>query len=194
MSQYLSRGAIVDRRRWGRQAPNIILSDTERNALEALCRQRTAPQLVVMRARIVLLAAEGMGSVEIGGALSVSPDMVGTWRQRWSRQSGVPLEEGSLEEGSLEKRLSDVPRPGKPARILPEQYCEIMAVACEEPAKSGRPITNWTTGELASEVIRRGIVETISPRQIGRFFKRSGTQAPPNTVLVSKSARRTTPS
>ena len=185
MSQYLSRGAIVDERRGGRRAPVIVLSDAERDGLESLCRQRTAPQQVVMRARIILMAAQGMSNVEIGSELSVSLDMVGIWRQRWSHQSGVPLEECSVED-----RLTDVPRSGKPARIMAEQYCLIMAVACEEPSKSGRPITNWTTGELANEVVKRGIVDTISPRQVGRFFKRSGSQASPNTVLARKGARR----
>ena len=47
----------------------------------------------------------------------------------------------------------------------------ILAVACEPPENSGRPVTHWTPRELADEVIKRGIVASISPRQVGRFLK-----------------------
>ena len=47
-----------------------------------------------------------------------------------------------------------------------------MALACEAPSASGRPISQWSTTELAAEVVRRGIVETISPRHAARLLKR----------------------
>ena len=47
---------------------------------------------------------------------------------------------------------------------------ERSAVACEPPEKSGRPVTEWTHAELADEVVRRGIVESISPRHLGRLL------------------------
>jgi putative transposase len=47
----------------------------------------------------------------------------------------------------------------------------IITVACEPPEKSGRPITHWTTPELADEVMKRGIVPSISARHVGRFLK-----------------------
>ena len=49
-----------------------------------------------------------------------------------------------------------------------------MAVACEVPQASNRPVSHWTPRELADEVIKRGMVPTISPRRIGRFFKGRG--------------------
>jgi putative transposase len=67
--------------------------------------------------------------------------------------------------------LSDRPRPGTPAKFTAEQVCQIIKVACEEPALSGRPITRWTPRELADEVVKREIVESISPTQVGRFLK-----------------------
>lgn len=45
-----------------------------------------------------------------------------------------------------------------------------MALACESPEDSGRPISHWTPRELADETIKRGIVKTISPRHLGRFL------------------------
>ena len=45
-----------------------------------------------------------------------------------------------------------------------------MAVACELPEQSDRPITHWTTRELADEVIKREIVPSISARTVGRIL------------------------
>jgi transposase len=49
-------------------------------------------------------------------------------------------------------------------------------VACEPPEKSGRPITHWTAAELADEVSQRGIVESISPSQVGRYLREAQLQ------------------
>ena len=46
-----------------------------------------------------------------------------------------------------------------------------MAIAGEPPEVSERPIRHWTPRELAAEAIKRGVVETISERHVGRFFK-----------------------
>jgi putative transposase len=48
----------------------------------------------------------------------------------------------------------------------------IVALACEAPGESGRPISQWSTTELAAEVMRRGIVDEISPRHAARLLKR----------------------
>ncbi|MCK8602811.1 helix-turn-helix domain-containing protein [Desulfoferrobacter suflitae] len=69
--------------------------------------------------------------------------------------------------------LTDEKRSGRPALFTPEQICQIVAMGCEKPEDSQRPISHWTARELADEAIKRGIVENISPRSAGRFFKRS---------------------
>ena len=51
-----------------------------------------------------------------------------------------------------------------------------MAVACEPPEKSGRPITHWTAQELTEEVVRRGIVASISPSQVSRYLREATLQ------------------
>jgi len=169
----------------GRRAPVIELTEGERLALREIIRQRSAAQQLVLRAKIILSAADGLSNVEIGHALGLSLDMVGLWRQKWRRQTEIPLKERSVAD-----RLADEQRTGAPPRISAEQYCQIMAVACESPQDGGRPITHWTGGELADEVIRRGIVETISPRQVRRFFKRCTSETAPNPVLAGSCARR----
>jgi transposase len=51
-----------------------------------------------------------------------------------------------------------------------------LAVACEPPEKSGRPITHWTAHELTAEVIKRGIVTSISPSQVSRYLREAALQ------------------
>src|SRR6266446_8507865 len=58
--------------------------------------------------------------------------------------------------------LADHPRAGTPATFTAEQIVQIVAVACEDPADSGRPVSHWTPREVAEEVRKRGLIETIS--------------------------------
>jgi len=64
--------------------------------------------------------------------------------------------------------LTDAPRSGSTGTFTAEQVTQILAVACEPPEQSGRPIDRWTHRELADEVIGRGIVLSISASQVGR--------------------------
>ena len=66
----------------------------------------------------------------------------------------------------IESILSDRPRPGSPGEFSVEQIVEIVAVACEPPARSGLPISHWTTRELSQEAIERGLVKKISPSRL----------------------------
>jgi len=51
-----------------------------------------------------------------------------------------------------------------------------MAVlACEAPAKTGRPISQWTGREIADELKERGIVSQISPRHAARLLKKGAS-------------------
>src|SRR2546423_13450055 len=94
------------------------------------------------------------------------------------------------EEVSVAKRLADAPKPGAPAKFTPEQVCQIIALACERPADSNRPISQWSHRELADEIVERGIVESISPRHAGRVLKRSRSQTTPDSVLADTRRRR----
>ena len=151
----------------GPTPPPVDLTPAEQQGLDALVRRHTAPQQVATRARIILLAAEGLNNCQIARALGLEVDTVRLWRQRWRAFQGVDLADLSLEE-----RLTDAPRPGRPADITAEQVCQIVALACEAPSISGRPISQWSQREIADEIIRRGILPTISPRHAGRLVKR----------------------
>jgi hypothetical protein len=63
-------------------------------------------------------------------------------------------------------------------------------MACEAPSQSGRPITHWTQREIADEVIKRGIVDRISPRHAARILKNQGPQAAPGPPVAELGSRR----
>jgi putative transposase len=148
----------------------LLLEETARQELEMLVRRHTTPQQMALRARILLLADQGSNNRTIARQLDISIDTARHWRNRWLDREAIPLA-----QQSVSARLVDAPRPGTPATIPAEAYCQIMALACQPPETVGRPITHWTPRELAEEAIKQGIVPTISPRQVGRFLKRSGS-------------------
>ncbi|UXE62083.1 MAG: hypothetical protein KA717_04265 [Woronichinia naegeliana WA131] len=51
-----------------------------------------------------------------------------------------------------------------------EQILQLFAIACEPPADYDRPLSHWTARELADEMLKQGIVESISPRHVGRLL------------------------
>jgi len=148
----------------------ITLTDAERQGLELLVRRYSTGQQKVIRARIVLQAADGKNNQEIVRDLNVSVDTVRLWRQRW--QDLQPI---SLDDLTVEERLDDLPRSGKPSRLTADQICQIEQLACEKPEKSGRPISQWTNREIADEIKKRGIVDEISPRHASRLLKKGAS-------------------
>ena len=145
----------------------ITVTDEEQRELVALVRRHTTPQQVALRARIVLAAAEGRNNAEIGRVVGVAVETARLWRGRW--RGLQPL---TLADLSVAARLTDAPRSGAPARIGAEQVCQIVARACVAPSASDRPISQWTGREVADEVVRRGILPTLSPRHAARLLKR----------------------
>lgn len=151
----------------GPKPPAVVLAADERQDLEALLRRHTAAQQIALRARIVLAAADGRNNAQIARDLTISLPTVRRWRERWLIFQGIPFS-----ELSLDARLTDVPRPGRPIQISDAQVCQIVRIGCEAPADAGRPITEWTGREIADEAIRRKIVAQISPRHAARLLKR----------------------
>jgi transposase len=143
-------------------APPITLSETERTELEQLVRQRSTPQQIALRAKIILKASQGKGHGDIARDLEISKEMSRRWRGRWN--------DLSQRHGSVEDRLQDAPRPGAPATFTLEQITQLYALACAPPERYGRPISHWTPHELADELVKQGIVESISPRHVGRLL------------------------
>lgn len=160
------------------RAPTVTLSERQRAILERWRRNKAdTPARLVERCTIILLSAEGVSNEEQGRRLGVDRQRVRRWRTRWVGNEGrlaTAEREGVSDKDLarlLRELLADEPRPGGPATFTAEQLTQIIAVACEPPADSGRPVTHWTPQELADEVIQRGIVDTISPRHVDRLLK-----------------------
>jgi putative transposase len=162
----------------------VILSAAARRELERLVCARKTPQALVRRARVVLLAALGSTNLEIARQVPMDEEAVGLWRRRWAALQAVPLDELRVAE-----RLAEAPRPGAVPRLSAEQVCQIVALACEQPTASGRPISHWSHRALADEIVRRGITDRISPRHAARLLKSGRPAAPPHPLLAHASRR-----
>ena len=140
----------------------LTLTGTEQATLEKVVKRPSTPQQIAQRGRIVLKAHEGKNHAQIARELGVSLDMARLWRHRW-----LELADSEL---PIVERLADAERPGAPAKFTLSQQVQLMALACEDPALSGRPISQWSGQELADELVKRGIVESISARHVERLL------------------------
>jgi transposase len=161
-------------------AAKVIISERQQKLLEEFSKSRTVGKCFVQRATIILLGFTGMLNEDIALQVSLNRQQVGLWRQRW-RDAWDALcvwectEPHRLREAILDV-LADAPRPGAPATFTAEQVSQIVALACEPPKLSGRPIDHWTLRELRDEAIQRNIVTDISVSRIGHFLQQAAVQ------------------
>ena len=172
------------------QAPPIILPPRLELLLRQIVSTTTNPYRLVRRAKIILGAASGESNSYLSQKLELDRRQVRMWRNKWI-SSQERLREAELRQSSdgaikklITEILGDAPRPGTPKHFTVEQVVQIVALACESPEKSERPISHWTACELASEAMKKGIVERISPRSVGRFLKRGYTTTTSRSLLV----------
>jgi putative transposase len=176
----------------GPSATPVALSARQRDLLQRLRQRHTAPRRLARRVD-VLLALDADPPIEAAARLlGLTRRTVRHWRDRWLAAAPAlrTAEQDRAPDRRLlsliEKALDDAPRPGGPATFSPEQVVGIVAVACEPPARSGRPISHWTARELADEVTKRRIVPAISPRTVGRFLKTGRTPTAPQPLLAQR--------
>jgi putative transposase len=151
------------------------LNEQEQEALTRLTKRHRSEQQVVLRARIILAAAQGTSNIQIASDLGVNVDTVRLWRDRWASWQEADHEKSGEVSVSLAQRLQDAPRPGAVPKFTAEQRAQMAALACEAPAKTGRPISQWTGREIADELKKRGIVTQISPRHAARLLKKGAS-------------------
>ncbi len=171
------------------QATSLHVSPSQQDLLQHLVRRTTNPQRLVRRARIILAAGAGISNSQIAKQMQVDYETVRRWRDRWgAAESRLQAIEATgkpkLLSQAIEVLLTDEQRPGAPMTFTFEQFLQIMALACETPASSDRPVSAWTPHELADEAVKRGIVSTISARTVERFLKGERFTAPPQAVLA----------
>jgi putative transposase len=176
------------------KAAKIIVTERQLTTLKSMIASSTCPQGVAHRARMIVLAFDGESNEAIAEQVGCERHIVGVWRRRWAQAFDrlVLVECGEkplVLPRTLERFLSDSPRSGWAGKFSAEQVTQIIAIACEPPEKCGRPVTHWTPRELADEVKKRGIVTSISARQVGRFLKDGGPQAAPQSLLAQRKAQ-----
>jgi putative transposase len=118
----------------GRPKTPIVLSTEDQLQLNAIANSRSMPHGVVTRARIVLMAAEGHNNRIIAEKVSLSPQMVCKWRQRY------------IEQGLT--GLHDELRPGRPRSISDEEVAKVIHKTLKTKPKDA---THWTIRSLAKE-------------------------------------------
>ena len=159
------------------KAAKVVVTERQWEILDRLSRSKSEPTFIQQRASIVLLAWGKMSNQDISTQVKLECQAVGTWRRRW-RDTWEDLTLWECSEprrlcAAICETLRDAPRSGSPGRVTAEQVTQILAVACEPPQKSGRPITHWTHRELRDEVVKRQIVSKISVSQVGRYLRQA---------------------
>jgi putative transposase len=177
------------------KARKLVITERQQIILQTMIRSSTCTQAVAQRARMILSAFDGLSNEEIASQVSCERHAVGPWRHRWADafQRLIVIEcceKPSALRNAIESLLSDLPRSGSPGKFTAEQVTQILAVACEDPEASGRPVTHWTPRELADEAVKRGIVESISARQVGRFLKSGRPEAASEPLLAQRPTGR----
>jgi transposase len=131
-----------------RDATPIVLTAAERTTLEGWVRSSKTERRLVERARVVLLAAAGLGSRAIGRELGCARGVVSKWRVRFARDRLAGL--------------ADAPRSGKPRTYDAAADRRILA-ALDRPPPPG--FARWTAPLLAREL------GDVSDQHIWRFLR-----------------------
>jgi transposase len=129
--------------------PPLSITDAERVELQRRVRAHTTPQRAAKRARIVLLAADGLPNRQIAPIVGMNQHTVAHWRRRFQAERLAGLE--------------DRPRPGRPLVYDHDQRLRIVATVTQQPPD---PASHWSHSQLAQELADMG----ISASQIGRIL------------------------
>lgn len=130
----------------------LALSREEREQLGSLVSSRSLPHGLVRRARIVLMAADGITNKVIAEKVGVSSVTVGKWRKRYVEQ-GI-------------QGLHDELRPGRPRSISDEQVAVLIRKTLKTKPKEG---THWTVRSIAAET-------DLSKSTVHRIWQAFGLQ------------------
>ena len=116
-------------------APRLVVSPSERMALDRLVRARTTEQRFAQRARIVVRAADGVANKRIAAELGVNLMTVLLWRRRF--------------EAERLAGLADEPRPGRPPTYQRADRDRVIALTLEPPPDG---TTHWSARRIAARV------------------------------------------
>ena len=127
----------------------VVLTEEVRAVLVRRSGSYSASHGEVVRARIVLMAADGDRNIDIAAALGVHVDVVSRWRKRF------------CEEGLV--GLGDRKRSGRPRVHDAEVVAGVKALACEPPSAHGEPLSRWSS-------VDEGLCESLSSSTVRRWL------------------------
>ena len=137
----------------------IVLTEEEKNKLEAIAQNKKTPLKFVKRVKSILMLSEGRPILHIKKAISLQRRIIRKWAYRY------------LENGI--DGLYDSPRPGRP-RIFPDDVeKKLIEIASASPEKYGLKLKRWTCKELCRQLVDEGIVENISLETVRRILKKN---------------------
>lgn len=136
----------------GRPKAELILTEAERDQLQAWARRRKTSQALAMRSRIVLECAKGQDNQSVAERLSVTPQTVSKWRGRF-----VQLRLDGL---------VDAPRAGAPRTVEDAAVKAVIARTLESTPKNA---THWSTREMARQT-------GLSQSTVSRIWRAFGLQ------------------
>ncbi|HTV05393.1 MAG TPA: IS630 family transposase [Acidobacteriaceae bacterium] len=147
-----------------RIAAAVALNSEQRQALERMARARSMPARLVERARIVLLAADGMENKQIARRMNLTEKKTARWRSRFLA-------------GGIAALQKDAPRPGKPRTITDGQVKRVVEMTLhQKPANA----THWSTRTMA-------LAAGISEASVRRIWHAQGLK--PHLVRTFKLSR-----
>ena len=147
-----------------RKAPSIVLEPAESETLQRLASKPTSELRISQRAQLILCAAAGQSNRRIQERMGCDLKTIGKWRHRYlQRRQAEP-------ERDIESWLADAERPGRPAEFDEFFWTDVLAIATSDPEDSQRPVTHWSSWELAEEVVHRGLAARIHRSTISRFL------------------------
>ena len=163
------------------KAAKVVVTETHRAILLQLSQSKTVSQRLSQRAQLILLAFTGTLNVMIATEVGLHRKQVGLWRRRWQLSFDALVamecrEPRAALRRAIEDVLSDAARNGTAGKFTAEQVTLILTVACEPPDQCGRPIDHWTGRELADEVVKRDMVDSISVSQVNRYLAEAALQ------------------
>ena len=157
----------------------IILTDIEQARLTKLTCSTRAEHRLVLRARIVLAAAQETSNAAIAVETGLHVDTVRKWRRRFvqHRLAG----------------LADRRRSGRPPSFTPVQVAEVKQLACTLPAETGVALSRRSSSDLAAETVRRGVATSISASRLPAAGSTPMQSNPGSTGPGSSPATPTSP-
>ena len=115
----------------------VHLTPQQQNQLQTIIRKGTSPQRLVTRAKIVLLASQGLPNTKIAAQLGLAPHTVGRWRNRYIQHGFQGIEK-------------DKPRPGRKPALTPEEVQRIVNTTLYQDPPNQQ--THWSSRLLGRQL------------------------------------------